>query len=201
MPSSKKQSISPITVPAREAGLQYQAGEVLRSRRWRGRRLPARDTRVLLNLISNGFTPRKRKAQANSDGDEPTLAAATKNLGDQIEIIIRETAPDSAGGEGEDFQPFFRQARGRRNWTRAFDQSRHHRQATFGAIAVETGPVSTPRSASSCRARLSLKLGGECEPRAWPKRHHRRSGPGGTRATRDCKRLEFEPHEQRTIWL
>ena len=52
---------------------------------------PQEITRVLLNLISNGFYAAiQRKAQANSDGHEPTLAAATKNLGDQVEISIRD---------------------------------------------------------------------------------------------------------------
>jgi signal transduction histidine kinase len=45
---------------------------------------------VLLNLISNGFyATTKRKAQANG-GYEPTLTAATRNLGDRVEIRIRD---------------------------------------------------------------------------------------------------------------
>jgi signal transduction histidine kinase len=48
-------------------------------------------TRVLLNLISNGFyATAERKAQANSDSYEPTLAASTKSLGDRVEIRIRD---------------------------------------------------------------------------------------------------------------
>src|SRR5882672_2699124 len=48
-------------------------------------------TRALLNLISNGFyAAMKRKAEANGGGYGPTLAAATKNLGDSIEIRIRD---------------------------------------------------------------------------------------------------------------
>ncbi|MGA7252126.1 MAG: GAF domain-containing protein, partial [Pseudolabrys sp.] len=48
-------------------------------------------TRVLLNLIANGFyAATKRKAQADSDGYEPTLAVATKSLGDRVEIRIRD---------------------------------------------------------------------------------------------------------------
>jgi two-component system, NtrC family, sensor kinase len=44
-----------------------------------------------LNLISNGFyAATKRKAQTNGDGYEPTLTAATKNLGDRVEITIRD---------------------------------------------------------------------------------------------------------------
>jgi two-component system NtrC family sensor kinase len=48
-------------------------------------------TRVLLNLISNGFyAATKRKAQAGNDGFEPALAASTRGLGDQVEIRIRD---------------------------------------------------------------------------------------------------------------
>jgi two-component system NtrC family sensor kinase len=46
---------------------------------------------VLLNLISNCFyAATKRKVEADGDNYEPTLAAATKNLGDSIEIRIRD---------------------------------------------------------------------------------------------------------------
>ena len=52
---------------------------------------PQEITRVLLNLISNGFyAATKRKAEANGGDYEPTLAAATKNLGDSVEIRIRD---------------------------------------------------------------------------------------------------------------
>ena len=53
---------------------------------------PQEITRALLNLISNGFyAATKRKAEANGRADyEPTLAAATKNLGDRVEIRIRD---------------------------------------------------------------------------------------------------------------
>ena len=51
---------------------------------------------MLLNLISNGFyAATKRKAETNGGDYEPTLAAATKNLGDRVEIRVRETAPGS----------------------------------------------------------------------------------------------------------
>jgi signal transduction histidine kinase len=52
---------------------------------------PHEITRALLNLISNGFyAATKRKEQGNSDTYEPTLTAATKNLGDKVEIRIRD---------------------------------------------------------------------------------------------------------------
>src|SRR5262249_7875829 len=47
-------------------------------------------TRALLNLISNGFyAAAKRRAKTNEGEYEPALTAATKNLGDRVEIRIR----------------------------------------------------------------------------------------------------------------
>ena len=64
---------------------------------------PQEITRVLLNLISNGFyAATKRKAEANGGDYEPTLAAATKNLGDSVEIRIRDNGtgiPPEVKGE------------------------------------------------------------------------------------------------------
>jgi signal transduction histidine kinase len=48
-------------------------------------------TRVLLNVISNGFyAATKRKAAATDDAYEATVTAATRNLGDRVEIRIRD---------------------------------------------------------------------------------------------------------------
>jgi signal transduction histidine kinase len=48
-------------------------------------------TRVLLNLISNGFyAATKRKAETNGGGYKPTLTAVTRSLGDRVEISIRD---------------------------------------------------------------------------------------------------------------
>jgi PAS domain S-box-containing protein len=52
---------------------------------------PQEITRVLLNLISNGFyAATKRQAQEGSNGFGPIIAVATKNLGDRVEIRIRD---------------------------------------------------------------------------------------------------------------
>jgi signal transduction histidine kinase len=64
---------------------------------------------VLLNLISNGFyAATKRKAEADGGNYEPTLAAATKNLGDSIEIRIRDNGTGIPPEVKEKlFNPFF----------------------------------------------------------------------------------------------
>jgi GAF domain-containing protein len=70
---------------------------------------PQEITRVFLNLISNGFyAAMKHKAETKQNGYEPMLAAATRNLGDRVEIRIR----DNGGGIAPDvkekmFNPFF----------------------------------------------------------------------------------------------
>ena len=66
-------------------------------------------TRVLLNLISNGFyAATKRKDLVNNDGFEPILSAATKDLGDRVEIKIRDNGT-GIPPEVRDkmFNPFF----------------------------------------------------------------------------------------------
>jgi signal transduction histidine kinase len=70
---------------------------------------PQEITRVLLNLISNGFyAATKRKAEANGGQYEPTLAAVTKNLGDSVEIRIRDNGMGIPPEIKEKmFNPFF----------------------------------------------------------------------------------------------
>ena len=64
---------------------------------------------MLLNLISNGFyAATKRKAETNGGSYEPTLAAATKNLGDSVEIRIRDNGAGIPTEVREKiFNPFF----------------------------------------------------------------------------------------------
>jgi len=69
---------------------------------------PQEITRVFLNLISNGFyaaTKRKEKAEP---GFEPTLSASTKNLGNKVEIRIRDNGTGIPSEVKEKmFNPFF----------------------------------------------------------------------------------------------
>ena len=70
---------------------------------------PQEITRVLLNLISNGFyAATMRKAEASGGDYEPTLTAATKNLGDRVEIRIRDNGTGIPPEVKEKlFNPFF----------------------------------------------------------------------------------------------
>lgn len=70
---------------------------------------PQEITRVLLNLISNGFyATAKRSAAANGAGYEPTLSATTMSLGDRVEIRIRDNGTGIPPEVKEKmFNPFF----------------------------------------------------------------------------------------------
>ena len=70
---------------------------------------PQEITRVLLNLISNEFyAATKRKGQATDDDFEPKLTAATKSLGDRVEIRIRDNGTGISPEVREKmFNPFF----------------------------------------------------------------------------------------------
>ena len=70
---------------------------------------PQEITRALLNLISNGFyAATKRKEQSDSEGYEPTLTASTKNLGDRVEVSIRDNGTGIPPDVKEKmFNPFF----------------------------------------------------------------------------------------------
>ncbi len=70
---------------------------------------PQEITRVLLNVISNGFyAAAKRKAAMNGGEYEPTLEATTKNLGDSVEITIRDNGVGILPEVKEKmFNPFF----------------------------------------------------------------------------------------------
>jgi two-component system, NtrC family, sensor kinase len=66
-------------------------------------------TRVLLNLISNGFYATSKRQLAGADGAyEPTLTATTRDLGRSVEIAIRDNGtgiPEEV--KAKMFNPFF----------------------------------------------------------------------------------------------
>jgi two-component system, NtrC family, sensor kinase len=70
---------------------------------------PQEITRAFLNLISNGFyAVTKRKAENGSSGFDPVLSASTRNLGDTVEIRIRDNGTGIPAEVKEKmFNPFF----------------------------------------------------------------------------------------------
>jgi two-component system, NtrC family, sensor kinase len=66
-------------------------------------------SRVLLNVISNGFyAATERKREANNEDHEPALCASTVNLGDRVEIRIRDNGTGVPPEVKEKmFNPFF----------------------------------------------------------------------------------------------
>ncbi|MGA7665159.1 MAG: GAF domain-containing protein [Pseudolabrys sp.] len=65
--------------------------------------------RALLNLIANGFyAATRRRAETNGGDYEPTLTASTKNLGDRVEVRIRDNGTGMTPNVKEKmFEPFF----------------------------------------------------------------------------------------------
>ncbi len=69
---------------------------------------PQEITRVLLNLISNGFYAATKRKEGSGQDFEPTLSAVTKNLGDTVEIRIRDNGTGIPLDVKEKmFNPFF----------------------------------------------------------------------------------------------
>ncbi len=70
---------------------------------------PQEITRVLLNLISNGFYAAHKRAEAASNGGfEPTLELTTRDLGNVVEIRVRDNGTGiSEAVRNRIFEPFF----------------------------------------------------------------------------------------------
>ena len=69
---------------------------------------PQEITRVFLNLISNGFYAAAKRKEAGEAGFEPLLSATTKNLGNKVEIRIRDNGTGIPLEVKEKmFNPFF----------------------------------------------------------------------------------------------
>jgi GAF domain-containing protein len=69
---------------------------------------PQEITRALLNLVSNGFYAATKRATETGNGFEPKLRAMTRDLGDKVEIRIRDNGTGIPAEIREKiFNPFF----------------------------------------------------------------------------------------------
>ena len=70
---------------------------------------PQEITRALLNLISNGFyAATRRKVESDDENFEPLVSAATRDLGNAVEIRIRDNGTGIPTEAREKmFNPFF----------------------------------------------------------------------------------------------
>ena len=69
---------------------------------------PQEITRVLINLISNGVYATREKVLPDGEIYRPTLTASTKNLGDRVEVRIRDNGTGiSPEVKDKMFNPFF----------------------------------------------------------------------------------------------
>jgi signal transduction histidine kinase len=71
--------------------------------------VPQDVTRVFLNLIGNGFhAAHKRQKEADDSGFRPVLQVATRDLGDAVEVRVRDNGTGIRLEHRDKlFQPFF----------------------------------------------------------------------------------------------
>ena len=69
---------------------------------------PQEIARVVLNIVTNGFYATAKRLENEPDGYQPTLTAATRGLGDRVEIRIRDNGVGIADEvKAKMFNPFF----------------------------------------------------------------------------------------------
>src|SRR5262249_25091646 len=109
MPLLRKASISPGTARAEKQGFNITLERSFDPTTGEADVFPQDITRALLNLISNGlYAATQRRARTNEGDYVPTLAASTKNLGDRVQISIRDNGTGiSAEVKEKMFNPFF----------------------------------------------------------------------------------------------
>jgi signal transduction histidine kinase len=93
---------------ARDQGFNIELGRDLDPNMGPIELVPQDITRVLLNLFGNGFWAARKKAAAAEEGFRPALKVTTRDLGDAVEVRVRDNGIGIAPEHRDKlFQPFF----------------------------------------------------------------------------------------------
>ncbi len=94
---------------AEKPGFNVTIGKSLDDKAGAAELYPQEMTRVLLNLISNGFYATTKRKEGEGGGSyEPTVIASTRDLGHSVEIAIRDNGTGiSEQVKAKMFNPFF----------------------------------------------------------------------------------------------
>ena len=117
--------------------------------------------RVMLNLINNGFYAARKHADETTDpGFEPTIRLTTRDLGDQVEIRVRDNGTGiPADIRDKLFQPFFTtKPTGVGTGLGLSISYDIITQQHGGTITVDSKWVTTPNSSSPCRAECQRSM-------------------------------------------
>ena len=118
--------------------------------------VPQEMNRVIINLIGNGFYAASKRQRDGAEADfRPTLTVATRDLGDAVEVRVRDNGVGIRSGDQGQAVPavLHHQAdrRGHRTWL--VDQLRHRHPAAWRHDRRSTaGSASSPNSRSACHA-------------------------------------------------
>ena len=141
---------------------------------------PQEFTRVMLNLIGNAFYAARRRAEETPDKRfEPTLRLTTRDLGEQVEIRVRDNGTGIGDAVREKiFEPFFTTKPAGEGTGLGLSLSydivvKQH----GGQLTVDSQPATSPNSSSPCRARWrpATECGHDRSP-AIDRRRHRAHG-------------------------
>jgi two-component system NtrC family sensor kinase len=121
---------------------------------------PQEITRVLLNLISNGFyAVRKRQVDSRGDGFEPRVTATTKGGAEHVEIRIRDNGTGIPFDVKEKmFNPFFTTKPAGEGTGLGLSMSHDIIVKQHGGMIEVPSPANLPSSPSYCRVKANPQV-------------------------------------------
>ena len=124
--------------------------------------VPQDMTRVFLNLFGNGFYAATKRHRPTAEGAfQPVLTVATRDLGDAVEVRVRDNGTGIAPEIRDKlFQPFFTtKPTGEGTGLGLSISYDIVTQQHGGTIAVDSESASSPNSPCACRAAAVCRFG------------------------------------------